>query len=212
MSEGIAIDQASTPVTDGPTINPAPAGESPITIDQEGTPERKASPIRSMAATNALLIAHFADQPKGTRVTFEDMEKVAGGRGNMQTIRVRLIADHGKVLLNIRGVGYEVGEDATVVEVTAAKFRQGIGGMSRRHKKVLKTIDPTKLDDSKRKEYWQSFAVAGTLSHILSHSGTKKIENMVDNLTDASALAQNSTAMTLAAIMAEKTTPDAPKE
>lgn len=99
---------------------------------------------------------HLKTLPYGSFISFEDLKKISGVdiqnykyRYILETAKRALLKHHDRVLISIRGKGYEIGKTEGVM-AESASYRKRSYNAAKKAFQIIKTIDITSIPESER--------------------------------------------------------------
>jgi hypothetical protein len=120
----------------------------------------------------------------GTFLSFEDLNTMAGidvvkYRSVMESVKKTLLRDYNRLLINVRGKGYQVARPEQYSTVVDHGIK-GIGRRIRGCKKIIEKVEWQKLDLDQTKKALESAGKTQVLSVVFKTTSVKKLSQNVD--------------------------------
>ena len=149
--------------------------------------------ISEMTADAGVLLAHLSRKGKGDEVSYSEIETVIGwdvrnNRGIMQTVKNRLLRDHGLTLDPVFKVGYRILTDNEIAEGRLRREREHRRRNAQRAKRIGSTVDISKLDDTQRLKCLAEITAAHVTLDASTDKSVKQIESSLNGSTQPLAL------------------------
>ena len=143
--------------------------------------------FKSRPAVQALE-THLKSLPYGTFVSYEDLNKIAGVdlqspkfRYVLESAKRILLKHHDKVMINIRGKGYEVGTPPGIMAESAARRKRAFNTVKNGFR-IVNTIDLSQLNEADRNKAIKEQAKNGLLLVCYKATENKLLNDPTENV------------------------------
>lgn len=149
--------------------------------------------IAELSADAAVLISHFAQQPKGEIVTYEQIAALIGwdireNRGIMVTVRNRLLRDDRKVLSAVHSEGYKILTDQEVCNGELRRQRETRRRNAVKSKSKAGSVDFAALNEADRMSLLSEVTVAHLTAEASKDRSVLQIGSHLNGATQPLAL------------------------
>jgi len=135
---------------------------------------------------------HIKSQPYGTFISFKELKLISGVdiqdykyRYILETAKRTLLRHHDRVLISIRGKGYEIGETSAVIAESAG-YRKKSYNAAKKAFQIIKTIDLSTLQEAEKIKVINEQCKGGLL--LVAYKATEN--QLLNNPEDGLKLAQ----------------------